>query len=244
MDWSPPGFSVHGVFEAKILKWVAISSSSGSSWPRDWTHVFCISYTGKWILYYCTTWEAPYNMLAANNFWSTTCVFFIMEAKLKEELLTRTLLNLYQRKRCRTLSALPCARCGVRVTSCDPPQPCEALGTNYWGSGHGKTSGPVLTPAWTRGAKIQAQAWWVDTLSSTLGFAVLWGTQCFNVLAVSSYLFLMSFSIVFQFWQVSPRSSSHNIMRFQPHGSWVFIFSRRGSLWLNSNTVRLMGEQI
>ena len=105
MDWSPPGFSVHGVFEAKILKRVAISSSSESSWPRDWTHVFCISYTGKWILYYCPTWEAPYDMLAANNFSSTTCVFFIMEAKLKEELLARILLNLYQRKR--TL-AVPC----------------------------------------------------------------------------------------------------------------------------------------
>ena len=35
MDCSPPGFSVHGILQARILKWVAISSSRGSSRPRD-----------------------------------------------------------------------------------------------------------------------------------------------------------------------------------------------------------------
>ena len=34
MDCSPPGSSVHGIFQARILKWVAISSSRGSSSPR------------------------------------------------------------------------------------------------------------------------------------------------------------------------------------------------------------------
>ena len=29
----------------------------GSSWPRDHTHISCISYVGRWILYQCTTWE-------------------------------------------------------------------------------------------------------------------------------------------------------------------------------------------
>ena len=42
MDCSPPGFSVHGILQARILKWVAISSSRGSSRPRDWTQVSCI----------------------------------------------------------------------------------------------------------------------------------------------------------------------------------------------------------
>ena len=42
MDCSPPGSSVHGISQAKILEWVAISISRGSSWPRDRTHVFCI----------------------------------------------------------------------------------------------------------------------------------------------------------------------------------------------------------
>ena len=35
MDCSPPGSSVHGIFQARILEWVAISSSRGSSQPRD-----------------------------------------------------------------------------------------------------------------------------------------------------------------------------------------------------------------
>ena len=42
MDSSPPGSSVHGIFQAWILEWVAISFSRGSSWPRDWTRVSCI----------------------------------------------------------------------------------------------------------------------------------------------------------------------------------------------------------
>ena len=35
IDCSPPGFSVHGIFQARILEWVAISSSRGSSPLRD-----------------------------------------------------------------------------------------------------------------------------------------------------------------------------------------------------------------
>ena len=35
MDCSPPGSSVHGIFQVRILEWVAISSSRGSSQPRD-----------------------------------------------------------------------------------------------------------------------------------------------------------------------------------------------------------------
>ena len=39
MDCSPPGSSVHGIFHARILEWGAISSSRGSSRPRDPTLV-------------------------------------------------------------------------------------------------------------------------------------------------------------------------------------------------------------
>ena len=44
MDCSPPGSPVHGILQARILKWVVISYSTGSSQPRDWTHVSCISW--------------------------------------------------------------------------------------------------------------------------------------------------------------------------------------------------------
>ena len=47
----PPGSSGHGIFQARILEWVAISSSRGSSQPRGWTWVSCISCTVRWILY-------------------------------------------------------------------------------------------------------------------------------------------------------------------------------------------------
>ena len=43
MDCSPPGSSVHGMFKATILEWVSISSSRGSSQPRDLTRVSCVS---------------------------------------------------------------------------------------------------------------------------------------------------------------------------------------------------------
>ena len=42
MDCSPPGSSIHGIFQARMLEWVAISFSRRSSQPRDWTRVSCI----------------------------------------------------------------------------------------------------------------------------------------------------------------------------------------------------------
>ena len=41
MDCSLPGSSVRGIFQARILEWIVMPSSRGSSWPRDWT---CVSY--------------------------------------------------------------------------------------------------------------------------------------------------------------------------------------------------------
>ena len=37
IDCSPPGSSVRGILQARVLEWVSISFSRGSSWPRDWT---------------------------------------------------------------------------------------------------------------------------------------------------------------------------------------------------------------
>ena len=44
MDCSPPDSSVYGILQARILEWVAISFSRGSSWPRDQTRVSCVSF--------------------------------------------------------------------------------------------------------------------------------------------------------------------------------------------------------
>ena len=43
VDCSLPGSSVHGVFQARVLEWVAIAFSRGSSGRRDWTRVSCIA---------------------------------------------------------------------------------------------------------------------------------------------------------------------------------------------------------
>ena len=47
MDCSPPGSSVHGILQARILQWVAIAFSRGSSSPRDQTQVSNI--TGRFL---------------------------------------------------------------------------------------------------------------------------------------------------------------------------------------------------
>ena len=68
VDGSPPGSSVPGILQARILEWVAISFSRGSSQPRGQTHV---SWNGRKVLYHWATREAPlpnYNLknIAAN----------------------------------------------------------------------------------------------------------------------------------------------------------------------------------
>ena len=62
MDCSPPGSSIHGISQARILEWIAIPFSRGSSWPRDQTHVFSI---GRQTLYHHVIWEAH----------CSTCIF-------------------------------------------------------------------------------------------------------------------------------------------------------------------------
>ena len=54
MSCSPPGSTAHGIFQARMLKWVAISFSRGSSQPRDWTSISCVSCISRQILYPCT----------------------------------------------------------------------------------------------------------------------------------------------------------------------------------------------
>ena len=52
MDYSPPGSSVHGIFQARILKSVTISFSRGSSQPLDQTGVSWVPHMGRWNFYH------------------------------------------------------------------------------------------------------------------------------------------------------------------------------------------------
>ena len=55
---SLPNSSVHGILQARILEWVAMSSSRESSPLRDQTHISDVSCISRWVLYHFTTWEA------------------------------------------------------------------------------------------------------------------------------------------------------------------------------------------
>ena len=55
MDCSPPGSSVHGILQARILEWVAMPSSRGTLWTMDQTWVSC---TAGGFFTTNATWEA------------------------------------------------------------------------------------------------------------------------------------------------------------------------------------------
>ena len=52
INCSPPGFSAHGILQARILERVAMLSSRRSHQPRDWTRVSCVSCIGRWVPYH------------------------------------------------------------------------------------------------------------------------------------------------------------------------------------------------
>ena len=67
MDCSPPGSSVHGILQSRIMGWVAISSSRGSSQPRDWT---CLLRCRR--IFYC--WGIR-EVLDKTSFWYLILMF-------------------------------------------------------------------------------------------------------------------------------------------------------------------------
>ena len=67
MDCSPPGSSVHGISQARILVWVATSYSRGSSQPRDLTQVSCVSCISRQVLYHESHLGSPGGILIASK---------------------------------------------------------------------------------------------------------------------------------------------------------------------------------
>ena len=61
LDCSPPGLSIHGIFQARILEWVAIAFSRRSSGPRDQTQVFCTA--GKFSTHWASLKQTFLNSL-------------------------------------------------------------------------------------------------------------------------------------------------------------------------------------
>ena len=69
MDYSPPGSSLHGILQARILEWIAISFSRASSQPRDWTGVSCIA--GRRFILWATR-EDLRKVWSLSNSWEVT----------------------------------------------------------------------------------------------------------------------------------------------------------------------------
>ena len=71
--WDPSlkGSSVHGISQARILEWVAVSSSRGSSWPRDWARASYIA--GRLFIVWATKKApGPHQMETGQDSWITT----------------------------------------------------------------------------------------------------------------------------------------------------------------------------
>ena len=88
MDCSQPGSSAHGIFQARILEWGAISYTRGSFWSRDWTHV---SWVSCGFFTTSTTWEAFPKTASAficlktvSGFWSHTVIYTVRRRNARE----------------------------------------------------------------------------------------------------------------------------------------------------------------
>ena len=71
MDYSLPSSSVHGILQTRILEWVAIPFSGGSSQQKEQTHVSCID---RLILYRLSHQRSPYSVYLFKN-----CLFFYLQ---------------------------------------------------------------------------------------------------------------------------------------------------------------------
>ena len=63
MECSLPGTPLHGILQARILKWIAMPSSRGSSQPKDQTRISYVSCIGRWVLYHQCHLGSPHTSL-------------------------------------------------------------------------------------------------------------------------------------------------------------------------------------
>ena len=80
MDCSPSGSAIHGILQARVLEWVAISFSRSSSQPMDWTRVSCI--VGR-----CFTISATTEVQPQAKFILIHCFILLRRVRLMKALL-------------------------------------------------------------------------------------------------------------------------------------------------------------
>ena len=103
LDYSSPGSSVHGILQARILEWVAILFSRGSSSCRDWTCISCIA--GK----FYTIWATEKALAGSSHSWIPAVTFLTCVPILACILITQPL------SPSTTLSSLKVAPCLVII---------------------------------------------------------------------------------------------------------------------------------
>ena len=81
IDCSPPGCSVHGILQARILEWVVMPFSRGSSRPKDQTRVSCVSCFGREVFYHLAPPGKPLilHIKMVNMFFTT--IFFLNKSE-------------------------------------------------------------------------------------------------------------------------------------------------------------------
>ena len=106
MDCSPQGSSVHGIFQARILEWVAIPLSRGSSRPSDWTLVCSIA--GRFLTIWATMVPCIHLALQSSR-WVQGLAFCPQISNGSEELIFQSAqLLTYYWHRASTLKLLTC----------------------------------------------------------------------------------------------------------------------------------------
>ena len=74
LDCRLPGCSVQGILHTKILEWVFMPSSRGSSRVKDWTCILHVSCVGEWVFTTSATWEAQEMGYPIANHWKVSII--------------------------------------------------------------------------------------------------------------------------------------------------------------------------
>ena len=196
-DCSPPGSSVHGASQARILEQVAISFSRGSSRPRKQTHLSCISCIAKWILHHWATWE-PQQLLGRclKDSW----LLFLSPVSSSLVFPSRQT-HSYTGGRS---GSLP--RWGaIRPRTVDHWEPVSWISDSYGATVHSRGSCPHhACPPWIWAGSVQAPSWnlllrpelpWTESFDQPLTGEATAGTQfiCTCLVPSSSHPWCTSF---------------------------------------------------
>ena len=124
MDCSPPGSSVYGSLQAKILEWVAVPFSRGSSWPRGRTWVSRIA--GRFF----TIWATREDCVDQNKLWKILKAmgipdyptFTLRNLYVSQESTVRTGLGTMEKEFNKAVCRHPACLTSMQSTSCEMPR--------------------------------------------------------------------------------------------------------------------------